>query len=93
MTTQDLGSARLDSNSGWKEDLLGKGRSLWCQHKKAKSKSREQKNSSLGSSIHIFDSFFFFGWISLLGSKFCVCFGTSNLLLRDLQEIILNLSV
>lgn len=36
----------------------------------------------------------FFFWLDLFAwLKICVCFGTSNLLLRDLQEIILNLSV
>lgn len=90
---ESLGGARLSSNSGWNGDLPGKGLFLWCQHRKAKSESREWTKSSLGSSVHFFDSFFFFpfGWVYLLGSKFCFYFGTNDLLLRDLQGSILNL--
>lgn len=90
---ESLDSARLSSNSGWNGDLLGKDLSWWCQHRKSKRESREQINSSLGSSIQFIYSLYFYGCISLLGSKFCFYFGTSNLLLRDLQEIIQNLKV
>lgn len=44
---ESLGSARLSSNSGPNGDLLGKDLSLWCQHRKAKSDSREWTSSSL----------------------------------------------
>lgn len=66
---ESLGSARLNFNSGWNGDLPGKGLFLSCQHRKAKSESREPTNSSLGSSIH-FDSFFFLARFLCLAQNF-----------------------
>ena len=90
---ESLGRASLSSNSGWTETCLARAHLYGASTGRQRVKQAVDQHFSGEFNSLLWVFFFFFGWISFLGSKFCFYFGINVLLLRDFRESLLNLGV